>query len=136
MRKKIKIVEIKKIEELKMIEDNLKRVSTLQILEEENVLLLELNDTNIYINTRRKTRNHQNLMTVSCLQDCRRFSNHCQGSFPFEKSTKLGNQSKQGGGRQKIKKVPSFSWKQFKIRGGVFKNQKSPKFQRVSKTEK
>ena len=29
MRKKIKIVEIKKIEELKMIEDNLKRVSTL-----------------------------------------------------------------------------------------------------------
>ena len=39
-------------------------------------------------------------------------------------------------GRQKIKKVPSFSWEKFKIRGGVFGNQKSPKFQWVPKTNK
>ena len=38
-----------------------------------------------------------------------------------------------GGDRQKIKKIPSFSWEKLKIRGG---KQKSPKFQRVSKTEK
>ena len=37
-----------------------------------------------------------------------------------------------GGGHQKIKKVPTFSWEKFKIRG----NQKSPKFLRVPKTNK
>ena len=41
-----------------------------------------------------------------------------------------------GGGRQKIQKIPSFSWEKFKIRGGVFGNQKSPKFQTVLKTNR
>ena len=59
-----------------------------------------------------------------------------KGSFPIKKATKLGNLAFRGGGRQKIKKVPSFSWEKFKIRGEVFGNQKSPKFQRVSKTKK
>ena len=29
-----------------------------------------------------------------------------------------------GGGRQKVKKVPTFRWEKFKIREGVFGNQK------------
>ena len=65
------------------------------------------------------------------------YNHTAKGSFPIKKATKLGNSAFRGrGGRQKIKKVPSFSWGKFKIRGGVFGNQKSPKFQRVSETEK
>ena len=44
-----------------------------------------------------------------------------KGSFPIEKATKLGNLAFRGGGLQKIKKVPSFSWKRVKIRGGLRK---------------
>ena len=41
------------------------------------------------------------------------------------------------GGRQKIKKiVPCISWEKFKISGGVLTFPKSPKFQRVPKTNK
>ena len=39
------------------------------------------------------------------------------------------------GGSSHFQKVSSFSWEKFKIRG-VFDNQKSPKFQRVSETKK
>ena len=41
-----------------------------------------------------------------------------------------------GGGCQTIKRVPSFIWKKFKIKGGILGNKKSPKFQRVPKAEK
>ena len=55
----------------------------------------------------------------------------------MKKRGNLGIVPNKGGVRQKIKKVPSFSWEKFKIRGGgVFGNQKSPKFQRVPKTNK
>ena len=59
-------------------------------------------------------------------------------AFQSKKQRKLGIWHLGGGGRSKIKKVPSFSWEKFKMGGGggVFGNQKSPKFQRVSKTEK
>ena len=45
---------------------------------------------------------------------------HNMGSLAIEKATKLG-------GRQKIKKVPSFSWEKFKIRrvGGLRESNKS-----------
>ena len=57
-------------------------------------------------------------------------------SFQTKKRGNLGNGPNRGG-FQKIKKVSSFSWEKFKTRGGgVFGNQKSPKFQRVSKTKK
>ena len=61
------------------------------------------------------------------------YQQNCRKSQYFD----LGKLSKLKNG-QKIKKVPSLSWEKFKIRGeGVFGNKKkSPKFQRLPKTDK
>ena len=57
-------------------------------------------------------------------------TSYIREAFQTKKRGNLGNVPDMGGG-QKIKKVPSFSWKKFKIRGEVFGNQKSPRvFQR------
>ena len=48
-------------------------------------------------------------------------------AFQTKERGNLGNGPNRGGrGRQKIKKVPSFSWEKFKIRGwGLWKSKKS-----------
>ena len=57
--------------------------------------------------------------------------------FQTKKQGNLGNCRNRGGvGSLKIKKVASFSWEKFKIRGGSSEIKKDPKFQRVSETEK
>ena len=57
--------------------------------------------------------------------------NLSKGSFPIEKATKLGNLAfRGGGGSSKNQKSPKFQL------GIVKKSKKSPKCQRVSKTEK
>ena len=60
-----------------------------------------------------------------------------KGSFPIEKATKLGNLGFRGGGVvEKSKKSQVSVGNSSKLGEGIFRNQKSPKFQRVSKTEK
>ena len=67
-------------------------------------------------------------------------TNKVREAFQIKKRGNLGNGPNQeggwGGGRPKIKKVPSFRWKNFKIKGGSSEIKKSPKFQRVPKTNK